>query len=180
MIKYLKKTSVFLFLFLFVFSAYTSASEPKITYDSFTNEKVYDYFTLFISHNDHHADGHILKVEKPNGEVSYRLKIFDFFGNYRGELIPETGKLKVYNSSIGDYEFMDLVPVDYQNNGRGGYTFIYNLPNDAINLARQGKVIIEKYIDNQFDIRCTVYNNRGEKVTYDGWFDLKHDFEDGL
>ena len=176
---YPKKIFLCLITFLF-FSTVSIVNAQSPEYDSFTGETTFDFFTGLVPDSGERADLHILKIVKKNGDVEYKLKLFEFFSDYRGDLIGENGKVKVFNTEKDDYEFYDLLIEESVNNGNGGYSFIYKLPSEAIELARVGKKFSTGYEEHVLDLRCYAHNHYGEKLKYDGRTYLSSAFEEGL
>lgn len=154
-------------------------ASPNITHDSFTGETNYKFDMGVTTHEGDSADKYIIKVAKNNGEVYYKLMLTDYIRGYVGAINADTGKLKVYNSSTNDYEVMDLVPIETVSNGSGLYSFVYQLPKRAMMLAKQGRTwTLGSSVDHEFETKCVVRNNYGEKKTYYGRFNIKYDLNE--
>lgn len=127
------------------------------------------------------AQGHIQKVVSQEGTLSYRILVADYIPSYRGDMIPEAGKVDVWNQAAGAYETYEISVFSHDTNGYGTYYFTFSLPNEVIDLQRENLKSFELGDEKRkLVISFTAHNSVGHHVPFECKTDCSYAMEYGM
>ena len=175
---------VVIMLMAFTVPAFAESEAPQAAQDPLAGARNTKYWLgSFEKYGDSSrlAGVRIQKIYAQDGNISYRLLVYDYIASYRGDMIPENGTVRVWNPSANDYVELEMPVVSYDKDGYGHFTYVFSLPNQVVECQRSNWNNLERGDEKRKAVLSfQAHNSVGHTVPYQCKNDFSFPMEYGM